>query len=210
MEAGRACFILWQMPGCVWWRWLGGGGRGGAHPSQRAPGGCTPAALQLPPSCHPPGCSSRVLKSTVRESTRAGVPVLSRSVSKPSPRSASVRPVLGASPARPACSSRPGVRAERMGGRGWGLGLWGGGGGVGGWGGVTPSRAGQDCGDPFATQCKPPPLPLCPFTLSTCMIACAAHPPTRLPVRPRPPHRPTQQACRPPPCSAGPPRCGHS
>ena len=46
-----------------------------------------------------PGCSSRTLKLTVRASTRAGVPVLRRSVSNPRATSASVSPGEGASPA---------------------------------------------------------------------------------------------------------------
>lgn len=51
-----------------------------------------------------PGCAWRPEKFTVRESTRAGVPVFSRAVSKPSSTSASVSPVEGASPALP-CES---------------------------------------------------------------------------------------------------------
>lgn len=54
-----------------------------------------------------------------RRSTRAGVPVLSRSVSNPSSTRRSVRPVEGASPARPAAIvCRPTQICKRGGGAG--------------------------------------------------------------------------------------------
>mmetsp|Transcript_14865 Transcript_14865/g.51060 ORF Transcript_14865/g.51060 Transcript_14865/m.51060 type:complete len:204 (-) Transcript_14865:401-1012(-) len=88
----RLSRMIWCVASVVRVRWQGTCARGT----------CTSGSKLNQRSCASPGCCSHRKKSTVRASTRAGVPVLRRSVSNPSATRLSVRPLEGASPARPA------------------------------------------------------------------------------------------------------------